>query len=149
MSYKEDAHAYDDIIDFPHHISAKHPQMSSENRAAQFSAFAALSGFDAAITETARLTDKRIDLDEGHKEIINTKLKNISDHISQFPLASITYFSPDEKKDGGAYITLSENIKKVDTYEKVMVTVTGRAIPIEDIYDLEGDILRHLDSNDG
>lgn len=149
MSNENNRYAYDDIIALPHHISTIHPQMSPENRAAQFSAFAALSGFDAAIIEAARLTDKRINLDEGSREVLNAKLGIISDHVSELPLTTITYFLPDEKKDGGAYFTLSENIKKVDVYEKIVVTVTGHTIPIEDIYDLEGEIFRHLERSDG
>ena len=94
---------YDDIINLPHHISKKHPQMTLEARAAQFAPFAALTGYDDEIRETARLTNRRIDLDEEAKSILDNKIKIILEQISQRPTVSLTYFIPDLKKDGGKF----------------------------------------------
>ena len=93
---------YDDIIDLPHHVSETHPPMSRADRAAQFSPFAALTGYDAAVRETARMTERRIELDEGVKAELNARLNCILEHLSEHPQVSITYFMPDEKKSGGA-----------------------------------------------
>ena len=95
---------YKDIIDLPHHQSKKRQRMSMIDRAAQFSPFAALTGHNDAIIETARLTDRQIELDEGTKSIINEKIQMISDYLSEKPTVTITHFEPDIKKDGGAYI---------------------------------------------
>ncbi|MFG6319323.1 MAG: hypothetical protein K1W33_05650, partial [Clostridia bacterium] len=102
---------YDDIINLPHYISKKHPQMSIEARAAQFAPFAALTGHSEAIRETARLTDERIEIDEDLKVIIDSKLRMIQKKISLKPTVSITYFVPDEKKKGGEYVTIVGNVK--------------------------------------
>lgn len=149
MPDKADNDTYNDIIDLTYPFQLKHPRMTPDNRAAQFSAFAALSGHEAAISETARLTDKRIDLDEGRKHILNAKLQIISENILEVPIITITYFLPDDRKDGGTYRTITESVKKVNEHEKTIVTTTGRVIPIEDIYALEGEMFCRLeDSND-
>ena len=90
---------YDDIINLPHHVSLTHPHMSRLDRAAQFSPFAALTGYDAAIKETARLTDKKVELGEYELEELNRTLLELSDHISQHPQVMVTYFEPDKCKD--------------------------------------------------
>ena len=92
---------YDDIIHLPHHVSRIHPQMSMEDRAAQFSPFAALTGYDAAIVETARLTAQRVELDEYERQALNKKLQFISEHLNEHPKVSITCFVPDARKEGG------------------------------------------------
>ena len=143
MSSERDKCAYDDIIDLAYPFQLRHPRMGQKDRAAQFSAFAALSGYDAAISETARITDERIDLDEDAKGDLNAKLRIIGDNISALPLITITYFLPDDKKYGGAYVTVSENVKKIDEYEKVIVTTAGLVIPIDDVYALEGELFHH------
>ena len=129
---------YDDIIQLPHHISRKHPQMSMEDRAAQFSPFAALTGYDAAIAETARLTDQRVELDEYERQALNEKLQFISEHLSEHPKVSITYFLPDARKDGGEYVTVTGNVKKIDDYEHKIVLMDGMGILMEDMIGIEG-----------
>src|ERR1035437_4752031 len=94
---------YDDIIHLPHHISTTHPHMSAYDRAAQFAPFAALTGHDAAIAETARLTERRVELDEYSKADLNQRLCIIQDRMDEQPEVSITYFQPDQRKTGGAY----------------------------------------------
>lgn len=141
--------SYKDILDLVYPFQLKHLRMNAESRAAQFSAFAALSGYDAAISETARFTDKRIDLDEGQKEILNAKLQVISDNVLKQPTITITYFLPDDRKDGGAFRTIAQSIKKVNEYEKTIITTAGCIIPIEDICGLEGEIFRHLEDFNG
>lgn len=138
---------YDDIINLPHYESKTHPRMSMHQRAAQFSPFAAVTGHDAAVKETERLTDKQIDLDERQKVELDEKLRIISEHLGQNPEVKITYFEPDQKKDGGAYITVSGFIKKIDVYEKKIVLQDGQKIEINQIYDLNSDVLEKLDFN--
>lgn len=125
---------YDDIINLPHHTSSKHPRMSRENRAAQFSPFAALTGYDAEIKETARLTDEKIELDEDRVNEINARLQYIKDNIEENPEITAEYFVPDEKKSGGSYVTLKDSIRIIDGYERTIVFVSGKRIKIDDIY---------------
>lgn len=127
---------YDDIINLPHHISKKHPPMTLEARAAQFAPFAALTGYGDEIRETARLTNRRIELDEEAKSILDNKIKIILEQISQRPTVSITYFIPDLKKDGGKYITTSGIIKKIDEYKQVIVLEDKTEIPTNEIIDI-------------
>ncbi len=131
---------YDDIIHLPRHVSATHSHMALSDRAAQFSPFAALTGYDAAIKETARLTDKRIKLDEYIKEDLSDRLQIIADRIKEHPEIAITYFQPDAKKNGGAYVTEISMVKKIDKYEQVVVMSDGTAIPIDEIISIEGQI---------
>ncbi|MDL2273639.1 YolD-like family protein [Oscillospiraceae bacterium OttesenSCG-928-G22] len=128
---------YDDIINLPHHVSATRPQMPRENRAAQFSPFAALTGYESAIKETARLTDVRIELGDSAVAELDAKLSVLTDRIADHPEADITYFRPDEKKDGGAYVVVTGTIKKIDDYERVIVLMSGETIPISDVLDIE------------
>lgn len=128
---------YDDIINLPRHVSKTRPQMPIIDRAAQFAPFAALTGHGAAIKETARLTEKRIELDQYMKEALNDKLQIIADQLKDHPKVTITYFKPDETKDGGAYVTASGRVKKIDTYEGLLVMTDGREIPIEEIIKIE------------
>ena len=127
---------YDDIIDLPHHISKKHPQMSLEARAAQFAPFAALTGYDDAVKETARLTNERIDLDEEAKMMLDAKLQVIREQLSEKPLVTITYFVPDAKKNGGKYITTAGNVKKIDDYKHLIILDNSLEIPINEIIDI-------------
>lgn len=103
---------YGDIFDRPHHVSTKRPQMSRLNRAAQFSPFAALTGYDKAINETARVTSRRIDLTSGEIEEMNRKLNFLQEHIAEMPSVYILYFESDRKKDGGSYVEFAGHIKK-------------------------------------
>ena len=138
---------YDDIIDLPHHISTIHPHISAIDRAAQFSPFAALTGYDAAIKETARLTDERIELDEYTKAALSDKLQIIADRIKEQPEIKITYFQPDAKKYGGAYVTAISTAKRIDEYERVVVLTDGTAICIDEIISIDGRIFETLVSN--
>jgi len=131
---------YDDIIDLPHHVSAARPQMAIADRSAQFSPFAALTGYDSAIKETARLTDERMELDEYIKEALNDRLQIIANRIKEHPEIAITYFQPDAKKKGGAYITAVDTVNKIDKYDRVVVMAGGAAIPFDEIISIEGQI---------
>lgn len=138
---------YDDIINLPRYESKTHPRMSMYQRAAQFSPFAAVTGHDAAVKETERLTDERIDLDERQKVELDEKLRIISEHLIQNPEVKVTYFEPDQKKNGGEYKIVSGFIKKIDVYEKKLVLQDGQKIDINQIYDLNSDVLEKLDFN--
>lgn len=129
--------SYDDIMYLPHPVSSNHPQMSRRDRAAQFSPFAALTGHDAAIKESARLTERRIELDEEEKAILDDKLRIIQTKLSDQPQLQITYFQEDEHKAGGRYLTVTGRLKKVISYERVMIMENGLRIPIPDIYEIE------------
>lgn len=131
-----DYHQYDDIIGLPHPVSANHPQMSRADRAAQFSPFAALTGYEDAIAETGRLTDSRIELEEDARIILDEKLRQIQEQIAIWPEAAITYFLPDSRKTGGSYVTLRDRVKKIDSYERVVVMQEGTRIPIEEIVEI-------------
>lgn len=127
---------YEDIIHLPHHRSKKHAPMPLIDRAAQFSPFAALTGHDAAIKETARLTDRKIELDEYEIEVLDEKLRTIREHLNTNPEISVTYFQPDERKSGGQYVTVVGNVRKVDEYEQCLLLNDGTRIVIEDILEL-------------
>ncbi len=135
---------YDDIINMPHHVSAKRPQMSMQDRAAQFSPFAALTGYGAAIKETARLTDSPAELSEEELSILNIKFQTLLEHLREKPPVSFTYFKPDEKKSGGKYVTLSGRVKKADTFKRLVVMEDDTKIPMDDILDMEGEIFESL-----
>lgn len=132
-------HPYDDIIDLPHHVSERHPQMSMYNRAAQFAPFAALTGHDAAITEAARLTDAELELSESDAEVLNRKLAFILQHIKDYILVEIVYFEPDGKKAGGSYRTKAGFIKESDPLAGTLEMDDGSLIPIRHIRDIKGD----------
>ena len=129
---------YDDIIDLPHHVSGTHPPMSRADRAAQFSPFAALTGYDAAVRETARVTERRFELDEGVKAELNARLNCILEHLSEHPQVSLTYFVPDEKKSGGAYRTVTGTVRKLDSFAKTLPLTDGTVIPMEEMVHVEG-----------
>ena len=132
----DNTNPYADIIDLPHHVSIRHPQMSMEKRAAQFSPFAAMVGHDAAIRETARLTEKQLDLTEDEKALLDGKLQLLREHIKEQPAVTITYFQPDKKKSGGAYVTVTGSAKKVDSVYYKLILQDETTIHIRDIIDL-------------
>lgn len=136
---------YDDMINLPHHTSTSRPRMSAHDRAAQFSPFAALTGYDSAITETARLTDTRIELDENSKADLNERLCVIQEKLDEQIVVSITYFQTDNKKSGGAYITATECVKKIDAYQRTVVMQNDTIIPIEDIFEIQGELFGALE----
>ena len=131
---------YSDIIHLPHHVSKTHPQMSMHDRAAQFSPFAALTGYDVAVRETARVTERRIELDEGVKAELNARLNCILEHLPEHPQVSITYFVPDEKKSGGAYRTVTGAVRKLDSFAKTLTLVDGTVVPMEEMVHVEGNL---------
>jgi hypothetical protein len=135
---------YDDIINLPHHVSDKRAQMSMQDRAAQFSPFAALTGYDSAIRETARLTDAKLELTEETMAVLNMKLQMAADSIAEQPELSFTYFKPDEKKAGGAYVTVSGTVKRVDDYERLVILQSGERIPMDNLLDIDGEIFSVL-----
>lgn len=136
--------SYDDIINLPHHVSATRPQMSMIDRAAQFSPFAALTGYDAAIQETGRLTDEKIDLGEEAKTVLDRKQHYLSDIISVQPEITVTYFLPDERKSGGSYLSVTGKLKRIDEYERMMILTDGKKIPLDDIMNIESELFREL-----
>lgn len=135
---------YDDIINLPRHVSKTRPRMKMIDRAAQFSPFAALTGHDAAVKETARLTDRRIELSEDMKIALNDRLQIIADRIKEQPEVAITYFEPDKRKKGGAYITANGLIKKINEYDRVIVMTNGTLIPIDEIISIDGQIFESM-----
>lgn len=136
---------YDDIINLPHHQSATRPHMTLHDRAAQFSPFAALTGHDAAIAETARLTDKRIYLSEDRICVINAKLQMIEVLLPEYPETSITYFIPDSKKAGGVYVTKVGRVRRIDHLTRTVVFTDYTTVLFDDIIDIESENLRDLD----
>lgn len=128
---------YDDIINLPHHVSKVHPQMTMYQRAAQFAPFAALTGHDAAIRETARLTDSQIELGDENNEILNRKLAILRDHLKDMPDVTITFFQPDEKKSGGSYETYTGNLRVIDDYEQYLIMSDGNKIPLPSVLDID------------
>ena len=134
-----------DIIDLPHHVSATRPRMSMIDRAAQFSPFAALTGYDAAIKETGRLTDERIELSEESRAALDGKQQLLLDNLADRPEVSVTYFVPDERKSGGTYVTVNGQVKKVDDYQRLLILTDGTKIPLDEIQDLSGEFFRVLE----
>ena len=136
---------YKDIIDLPHHQSLRRPRMAMIDRAAQFSPFAALTGHNDAIRETARLTDRKIELDEGTKSIINEKIQMISDFLFEKPTVTFTHFEPDIKKEGGTYLNTTGTVKRIDEFKREIILTDGRIILIEHIYDIESDLFKYME----
>lgn len=127
---------YEDIISLPHYVSKKHPQMSLEERSAQFAPFAALTGYNNAIRETSRLTTEKKEIDEELKIILDSKIKRIQEQIQNKPKATFTYFTQDLKKDGGIYITVTGNVEKIDVYKKLIILVDKTEIPISEVIEI-------------
>lgn len=136
---------YDDIINLPHYISKKHPQMSIEARSAQFAPFSALAGYDDAIKETARLTDDRIEIDEGLKIVLNNKLQFILENVKYKPEIKFTYFVYDEKKTGGKYVEKTGVVKKIDTVEQYVLLKDKTKIPILEIINISGNLFNSME----
>lgn len=128
---------YDDIINLPHHVSPKRNRMSMIDRAAQFSPFAALTGYDACIQESRRLTDRQIVLDVDGKIMLDEKLRRLAERIAEQPEVTITYFVPDNRKSGGRYVEVSARVKKIYQNEKCILMDDGTRIYFESIYDID------------
>ena len=133
---------YNDILHLPHPTSAKHPRMPISDRAAIFSPFAPLTGHGNAIRETARLTDQRIELDEDTRAELDLKQQILADKIDERPEVSVVWFRPDEKKDGGKYVTTTGQLKKVDDIERTLRFADGTTIPLDDVLELRSDCFR-------
>lgn len=133
----EDTRRYDDIITLPHHVSTRHPHMPMADRAAQFSPFAALTGYGAVIKETARLTDQMPELTESEKALLDSKLRLACDAAGGGAEVILTYFVPDERKTGGAYRTVMGQIKKYDPYNGQIVMGDGSRVPIHRLFALD------------
>ena len=142
---EESRKKYADIIDLPHHKSDTRSKMSNYDRAAQFSPFAALTGHAESIKETARLTDEYSEPSEEMKAIMNEKILFLMEQLENQPEITITFFKPDEKKQGGAYITITGVVKKIKTYERQIQMTTGDLIPIDMIFGIDGEIFSRID----
>ena len=135
---------YEDIVDLPYHVSRKHPQPTMADRAARFAPFAAITGYEEMVLEEARVTDDRIEMDESSKAALNEKLNMILEFIDEQPEVSITYFEPDKRKAGGAYVTVTGTVKRIDEYEHLVIMTDGKKINIDDIYNLQGELFYSL-----
>ncbi len=127
---------YDDIINLPHPVSEKYPQLSKAQRAAQFNPFAALTGYDAAVDETSRLTDEKRFLDEESVNAINSTLFDLKMRLKEKPKAIVCYFEPDDRKAGGAYRTISGIVEKIDEYNGT-IQIEKRVIGLNRIMTME------------
>lgn len=134
---------YSDIINLSRPVS-KRPKMTLEQRSAQFAPFAALTGYEGQVKETARLTDKRIEINEELKLLLNLKLQLIQEKIKEQPEITITYFIPDNKKEGGMYTTITNSVKKIDMYKNEIVLIDGTTIAINEIIDINGEIYQMM-----
>ncbi len=128
---------YDDIIDLPRHKSSTRPPMPREKRAAQFAPFAALTGHEEAIKETARLTDRKVELDESMKAILDEKLKIIKRDLVNKPYVEITFFKPDKRKDGGYYHSIKGRVKKIDQHNRSILMEDKKSIEIDEIIEIK------------
>ena len=129
---------YDDIIRLPHHVSQNHPQMPLRDRAAQFAPFAALTGYEAVVGETARLTASKRELDAQEAEELNRQLAVVIKHLSERPEVTVEYFVPDERKSGGAYVTVTGRVRHISVPEKTLAMEDGTVIGLEDIAAISG-----------
>ena len=140
-------HRYDDIINAPRPSFPQHPPMSMMDRAAQFSPFAALTGYDAAVRETARVTETRAELTETVKAELSNRLQMLMENLSAQPQVTVTWYVPDERKAGGAYHTVSGTVKKIDLYRRVLVLQEDREIPIDELFGLEAPLFRRMEND--
>ena len=136
---------YDEIMGLPHHVSKTRPQMPMSDRAAQFAPFAALTGYDAAIKETGRLTDERIELDVEALSALDMKYQLLMDVFDDAPEVTITYFQPDERKAGGKYVSAVGAVKKIDDFERRITMRDGTRIPMDDVLSIGGELFSSLE----
>lgn len=149
---KKDPKRYDDMLYLSRHQSSVHPPMSLLNRAAQFSPFAALTGYGDAVKETARLTQERISLDESRQAQLDRKLSLLIEHMAAHPFVSVTYFVPDPRKEGGSYVTAAGKVKKISLTERTLFflpeegdSLSSRPISLDDIIAISGEIFKEID----
>ena len=138
---------YDSIMELPHHVSRTRPQMPMSDRAAQFAPFAALTGYDSAIRETGRLTDEKIELDEEALTALDMRYQLLTDALEARPEITITFFQADERKEGGAYQTVTGTVKKIDTFERLITMRDGTKIPMDDVLSMEGALFSALEQD--
>lgn len=138
----EYSHKYDDIINMENHKSKKHPPMSLYARSTQFAPFAALTGYEEAVTETAREVGERIDIDDELRNILDSKIQMLSEQIKKKHEIIFTYFVPDLTKDGGKYINVTGIIKKIDTIKQLIILEDKIEIPINEIIDISGEVFK-------
>ena len=136
---------YDDILHLPHYVSAKRKPMSMLNRAAQFSPFAALTGYDAAIQETGRLTDRQIHMDTDAEAMLDEKLRLLWENRQEKPQITVTYFVPDERKCGGCYENRTARVKKVDIHHQIMLLEDDTVVNFGRVRDIQGEIFRQIE----
>lgn len=131
---------YEDIINLPHHVSAGHPRMPLPARAAQFVPFAALTGHEDAIRETGRLTEDFREPEEDSRELLDNRLRLLQENLSGCPEVEVTYFQPDSRKSGGAYVTVRGRVKKIDVHSCRMVFMDRTTLELEKIRSIEGEL---------
>ena len=136
---------YNEIMGLPHHVSKTRPQMPMSDRAAQFAPFAALTGYDAAIKETGRLTDERIELDVEALSALDMKYQLLMEALDEAPEVTITYFQPDERKAGGKYVSAVGTVKKIDDFERRITMRDGTRIPMDDVLSIDGELFSSLE----
>ena len=141
---KQSKWPYEDIVNLPHHVSPTRPQMSRADRAAQFSSFAALTGHDAAVRETARRTASRIDTAEDQRYELDLKQQLLAQVLPSQPEVTVTYFVPDTRMGGGAYGSVSGRLKRIDSRRRVLLLDNGTEIPMDDVLELESPIFTSL-----
>lgn len=135
---------YDDLIYLPHPVSRKHPPMSAMDRAAQFSPFSALTGYEAVLREAGRLTDSRAELSEYSRDILDQKQEILLDAAPAHPEITVTYFIPDRRKQGGAYGTLKGNLKRIDLARRVIILLDGTEVSLDDVADIQCELFAGL-----
>lgn len=140
----KDSRKYDAIINLPHHSSTRHAHMAMEDRAAQFSPFAALTGHEEAIGETARLTEEWHEMDEDQAASLDERLQLLYAHLGERPTATFTYFEPDAKKEGGAYRRVSGRVVKILDVGRMIVLEDGKTLPLERLVSIEGELFSQL-----
>ena len=136
---------YNEIMGHPHHVSKTRPQMPMSDRTAQFAPFAALTGYDAAIKETRRLTDERIELDVEALSALDMKYQLLMEALDEAPEVTITYFRPDERKAGGKYVSAVGAVKKIDDFERRITMQDGAKIPMDDVLSIDGELFSSLE----
>lgn len=146
MEKRQVSHKYDDIINLPHHRSGKRPKMPLCDRAAQFSPFAALTGYDEAIKESARLTEQRRELSDEKKNELNAKLSLLRIKNRSRTEVNIIYFIPDQKKDGGVYTSVTGAVRRIDDCRRIIIMENQQKIPLDDIWGISGQVFREMET---
>ena len=136
---------YDEIINLPHHVSKTYPQMPMLKRAAQFLPFAALRGYGDAIKEIQRQTEEKVELEESDLNALNEKMQYLRANLARMPEVTFTYFKPDERKAGGAYLTISGMVKRIDEYRRMIILYDGTKLPMDDIKTIESKIFAAIE----